>query len=160
MIFNAMRAMYMVTRCVLKGFGKLLEIIEMYKRIKQGAPPSMILSMIFMDDLVETLKRKCIVKPILYDLIFYYMHMILKCSIVNCLWKNVLIEAITEKKKKKFNIDINITCSILNCSWTRFSSSANRCLFILVCNLEASFSATIEAASVADIVVAVDESLD
>lgn len=103
-IFNAMRAMYMVTRCVLKGFGKLLEIIEMYKRIKQGAPPSMILSMIFMDDLVETLKRKCIVKPILYDLIFYYMHMILKCSIVNCLWKNVLIEAITEKKRRNLTL--------------------------------------------------------
>ena len=57
-MFNAIRSMYMVTRCVLKGFGKLSEVIEMHTGIKQGASSSVILFIIFKDDIVQTLKIK------------------------------------------------------------------------------------------------------
>ena len=58
-ILEAIKAMYMCTRCVLKSAGKLSEIFYTYSGIKQGAPSSVILFIIFMDDVINELKEKC-----------------------------------------------------------------------------------------------------
>ena len=60
MPLEAIKATYKVTRCVLKGFGKLSDVFLTYSGIKQGAPSSVILFIIFMDDIVEVLKQKCV----------------------------------------------------------------------------------------------------
>ena len=51
---------YKVTRCVLKGFGKLSDLFQTFSGIRQGAPSSVILFIIFMDDVIKILKEKCV----------------------------------------------------------------------------------------------------
>ena len=60
--------MYSVTRCVLKGFGKLSDVFNTYTGIKEGACSSVILFIVFLDDIIDNLKRFCNVEPILNDL--------------------------------------------------------------------------------------------
>ena len=67
-IFNSLKSIYSVTRCVLKGFGKLSEVFETFTGIKQGASSSVILFIVFLDDIIDHLKQHCIVEPILNDL--------------------------------------------------------------------------------------------
>ena len=67
-IFNSPKYIYSVTRCVLKGFGKLSEVFETFTGIKQGASSSVILFIVFLDDIIDHLKQHCIVEPILNDL--------------------------------------------------------------------------------------------
>ena len=58
-LLEAIKAMYAITRCVLKSCGKLSDIFCTYTGIKQGAPSSVILFIIFMNNIVETIKEKC-----------------------------------------------------------------------------------------------------
>ena len=51
---------YKVTRCVLKGFGKLSDLFQTFSGIRQGAPSSVILFIIFMDGVSKILKDKCV----------------------------------------------------------------------------------------------------
>ena len=55
-LLEAIKATYSVTRCVLKGFGKLSDVFQTFSGIKQGAPSSVILFIIFMDDVIDVLK--------------------------------------------------------------------------------------------------------
>ncbi len=101
-LFYALKSIYSVTRCVLKSFGKLSDVFETHTGIKQGASSSVILFIIFMDDIIDTLKEKCLIEPILKDL-----HSLLHADdtvvlstnrelfIHKC---NVLIDTIKEKK--------------------------------------------------------------
>ena len=59
-LLEAIKATYKVTRCALKGFGKISDVFITYSGIKQGAPSSVILFILFMDDVVEVLKLKCV----------------------------------------------------------------------------------------------------
>ena len=47
-------------RCILKSFGKISDVFRTFSGIKQGAPSSVILFIIFMDDVIVSLKDKCI----------------------------------------------------------------------------------------------------
>ena len=67
-IFNSLKSIYSVTRCVLIGFGKLSEVFETFTGIKQGASSSVILFIVFLGDIIDHLKQHCIVEPILNDL--------------------------------------------------------------------------------------------
>ena len=59
-LFHSLKSIYSVTRCVLKGFGKLSEVFETHTGIKQGASSSVILFIIFMDDIIDHLKENCL----------------------------------------------------------------------------------------------------
>ena len=67
-MFYSLKSIYSVTRCVLKGFGKLSEVFETYTGIKQGASSSVILFIVFMDDIIDYLKENCLIEPIIRDL--------------------------------------------------------------------------------------------
>ena len=67
-IFYAIKSMYSVTRCVLKSGQKLSDIFTTHSGIKQGAPSSVILFIIFMDQFIDDLQKKCIKENILGDL--------------------------------------------------------------------------------------------
>ena len=67
-LFYALKSIYSVTRCVLKGFGKISEVFLTHSGIKQGASSSVILFIIFMDDIIDSLKENCLIEPILKDL--------------------------------------------------------------------------------------------
>ena len=56
-LLEALKAMYLCTRCVLKSAGKLSDVFYTYSGIKQGAPSSVILFIIFMDDIIDILKK-------------------------------------------------------------------------------------------------------
>ena len=58
-LLEAIKASYKVTKCVLKGFGKLSDVFTTFSGIKQGAPSSVILFIVFMDEIVDVLKEKC-----------------------------------------------------------------------------------------------------
>ena len=124
-LFYALKSIYSVTRCVLKSFGKISEVFETHTGIKQGASSSVILFIIFMDDIIDTLKENCLVEPILRDL-----HSLLHADdtvvlstnrelfIHKC---NVLIDTIKEKKmslnyKKSGYFIINGTVEDVKCN--------------------------------------------
>ena len=67
-MLNALMRMYSRTRCVLKGFEKLSEVVEMHTGIKQGASSSVILFITFLDDIIDGLKEKCAAEAIINDL--------------------------------------------------------------------------------------------
>ena len=136
-LLNAIKASYRATRCVLKGFGKLSDIFMTFSGIKQGAPSSVVLFIIFMDDVVSTLKTKCVDEFLLKNL-----HVLLhaddtvllslnrKLFITKC---NILIEAFSEKKLqlnlgKSAYMIINPKCSDdrvhikLKSGWLPYSS--------------------------------------
>ena len=101
-LFYALKSIYLSTRCVLKGFGKISEVFETHTGIKQGASSSVILFIIFMDDIIDKLKESCLIEPILKDL-----HSLLHADDTVVLSTNrelfthkcnVLIETITQKK--------------------------------------------------------------
>ncbi len=124
-MFYALKSIYSITRCVLKGFGKISEVFETHTGIKQGASSSVILFIIFMDDIIDTLKQNCLIEPILKDL-----HSLLHADdtvvlstnrevfIHKC---NVLIDTIKEKKmslnyKKSGYFVINGTVEDVKCN--------------------------------------------
>lgn len=103
-IFNSLKSIYSVTRCVLKGFGKLSEVFETYTGIKQGASSSVILFIVFLDDIIDDLKQNCLVEPILNDL-HCLLHaddtMLLSTSREQFIHKcNILLKLISDKKMK------------------------------------------------------------
>ena len=67
-LLQAIKEMYTVTRCVLKNGGKLSDVFRTYSGIKQGAPSSVTLFIIFMNDIAEILKEKCINEYIIGNL--------------------------------------------------------------------------------------------
>ena len=67
-MFYAIKAMYSVTRCVLTSGHKLSDVFMSYTGIKQGAPSSVILFIIFMDQFIVTLRQKCIKENVIGEL--------------------------------------------------------------------------------------------
>ena len=58
-MLHAIKAMYASTKCVIKSGNKLSNIFSTYSDIKQGAPSSVILFIIFMDELIDIMHEKC-----------------------------------------------------------------------------------------------------
>ena len=135
-LFYALKSVYSVTRCVLKGFGKISEVFETHTGIKQGASSSVILFIIFMDDIIDKLKENCLIEPILNDL-HSLLHaddtIILSTNRELFIHKcNVLVDIIKEKKmslnyKKSGYFIINgtaedIKCNLkLNSGWLKYN---------------------------------------
>ena len=67
-IFYAIKATYTVTRCVLTSGQQLSDIFSTYSGIKQGAPSSVILFVLFMDQFIGNLRQKCISENLLGEL--------------------------------------------------------------------------------------------
>ena len=64
-IFYAIKAMYSATKCIVKAGQKLSDIFLTHSGIKQGAPSSVILFIIFMDDFIDIVRDKCIKEPVI-----------------------------------------------------------------------------------------------
>ena len=64
-MFYAIKSIYSVTKCVLKAGDKLSDVFRTYTGIKQGAPSSVILFLIFMDEFIVLLREKCIAENVL-----------------------------------------------------------------------------------------------
>ena len=64
----AIKATYSVTRCVLVSGKKLSDILLTFNGIKQGAPSSVILFILFMNQLISMLRQTCIAENILGEL--------------------------------------------------------------------------------------------
>ena len=99
-LLEALKLMYLCTRCVLKSAGKLSDIFHAYSGIKQGAPSSVIL-FIFMDDVIDTLKEKCVNEFIINNLHCLLhaddtlvMSLDFTCFVHKC---NVLVNCFTKK---------------------------------------------------------------
>ena len=67
-LLEAIKATYKSTRCVLKGFRKLSDVFQTHSGIKQGAPSSVILFIIIMDDVIDNLKNKYVDESIIKNL--------------------------------------------------------------------------------------------
>ena len=101
-MLSSLKSIYSCRRCALKGFGKLSEVFETFTGIKQGASSSVILFIVFLDDIIDILKQKCIIEPILNNL-HCLLHaddtLLISTSRNNFIHKcNVLINVITSKK--------------------------------------------------------------
>ena len=68
-MLEALKSIYSTTRCILKYFGKLSNVFETHTGIKQqGASSSVILFIIFMDEIIDILNDKCIKEPVINSL--------------------------------------------------------------------------------------------
>ena len=101
-MLNAIKAMYSVTKCLLKVGNKLSDVFLSHSGIKQGAPSSVILFIIFMDEFIDFVRERCMQEPIINSL-----HLLLHADdtavlstdkqlfIQKC---NVLLQGFREKK--------------------------------------------------------------
>ena len=101
-IFYTLKSTYAVTRCVLRGFGKLSEVFQTYTGIKQGASSSVILFILFLDDIIDYLRNNCLIEPVLNDL-HCLLHaddtLIISTNRTNFIHKcNLLVDILREKK--------------------------------------------------------------
>ena len=106
-MLNALKAMYTVTTCVICLSGKLSSAFCTYCGIRQGAPSSSGLFMVFVNDLIDFLREHCAIEPIIDN-----MHALLHADDTLILATNrtlfekkcnLLIEYF-EKNKLKLNI--------------------------------------------------------
>ena len=67
-MLEALKSIYSTTRCILKCFGKLSDVFETHTGIKQGASSSVILFIVFTDEIIDILKEKCIKEPVINSL--------------------------------------------------------------------------------------------
>ena len=67
-LFYAIKATYVITRCILVSGKELLDIFLTFSGIKQGAPSSVILFILFMDKFINIVREKCIPETLLGDL--------------------------------------------------------------------------------------------
>ena len=67
-IFYAIKSMYSITKCILKSGYTFSEIFMTYSGIKQGAPSSVILFLIFMDDCIVEFLDTCIDETVIGNL--------------------------------------------------------------------------------------------
>ena len=138
-IFNSLKSIYSVTKCVLRGFGKLSEVFETHTGIKQGASSSVILFILFLDDIIDNLKKNSLVEPVLRDL-HCLLHaddtLLLSTNRIQFTKKcNLLIKMFTDKKmqmnfkKSGYMIingkkEIDIKCPLrLTSGWLQYKAS-------------------------------------
>ena len=67
-MFYAIKSMYTVTKCTLKSGKKLSDVFYTHTGIKQGAPSSVTLFLLFMDEFIAHLRTKCIEEKIIGSL--------------------------------------------------------------------------------------------
>ena len=72
-LFYAIKAMYSVTQCVIKSGKKLSDVFLTHSGIKQGAPSSIILFIIFMDEFIDVTRERCIRERVL-ELLHILLH--------------------------------------------------------------------------------------
>ena len=101
-MFYAIKSMYSVTKCILKMGVKFSDVFYTHTGIKQGAPSSVTLFLIFMDEFISLLREKCIDENVIGNL-----HILLHADDTVILSTNrelfttkcnTLITALTEKK--------------------------------------------------------------
>ena len=94
--------MYISTKYILKSGKKLSDIIQSYSGIKQGAPSSVILFIIFMDGFIDIVREKCVAENIIgvLDLLLHADDTIVLSTERNLFIEkcNILIEAFGGKK--------------------------------------------------------------
>ena len=64
-LLNAIKAMYSVTKCIIKSGKKLSDIFITHSGIKQGAPSSVILFIIFMNEFIDIVRQQCVHEQII-----------------------------------------------------------------------------------------------
>ena len=101
-LFNAIKAMYSCTKCIIKVGNKLSDVFQTYSGIKQGAPSSVILFVIFMDGFIDVVREKCIREQVI-ELLHILLHAddtaVLSTNRLLFIKKcNVLLAAFKEKK--------------------------------------------------------------
>lgn len=64
----ALKLIYSNTACILSFFGETSELLNMFTGIRQGVPSSVLLFLVFIDDLISYLKRICTIEPIIHDM--------------------------------------------------------------------------------------------
>ena len=79
-LFYAIEAMYTTTRCITKSGKKLSDIFLTHSGIKQGAPSSVMLFVIFMDEFIDVVRDKCMKENVFY--ILYFMQMTQQFSVL------------------------------------------------------------------------------
>ena len=67
-MLSVLKMIYSNTTCILSFFGETSQLINMYTGIRQGAPSSVLLFLIFIDDLILYLKSKCSIELIIHDM--------------------------------------------------------------------------------------------
>ena len=72
-LFNAIKAMYSATKCVIKSGKKLSDVFLTHSGIKQGAPSSVILFIIFMNKFIDIVREKCIGEEVI-ELLHILLH--------------------------------------------------------------------------------------
>ena len=92
-LFYAIKATYKITRCILVSGKKLSELFLTFSGIKQGAPSSVILFILFMDKFVSIVKEKCLPENMLGEL-----HMLLHAD------DTVIFSTSRKKFIKKCNV--------------------------------------------------------
>ena len=109
---------------MLRGFDKLSEVFETHTSIKQGAASSVILFIIFLDDIIDKLKKDCLTEPVLRDL-HCLLHaddtLVLSTNRTQFIQKcNLLVDMIQDKKmqldyKKSGYMIVNAKKNDLKC---------------------------------------------
>ena len=64
-LFTAIKAMYSSTRIIIKSGSRLSEIFSGFSGIKQGAPSSVVLFVIFMDQFIDIVRERCVKEPVI-----------------------------------------------------------------------------------------------
>ena len=64
-MLQALKRVYSFTTCVIGSAATAMEEFRTYSGIQQGAPSSVLLFIIFMDELVDHVQRCCVEEPIL-----------------------------------------------------------------------------------------------
>ena len=67
-LFYAIKAMYSTTKCIIKSGKKLSDVFLTHSGIKQGAPSSVILFIIFMDEFIDIVRGRCVREKIIESL--------------------------------------------------------------------------------------------
>ena len=67
-MFEALKKVYVFSTSIVRFIGRLSESFETFSGIKQGAASSVILFIMFMDDIIDYIKERCVVEPLLHDI--------------------------------------------------------------------------------------------
>jgi len=67
-MLNALKLLYLPTYCILSFYGQFSELFETCTGIRQGAASSVLLFIVFINDLIIYLKSKCVDEPLIDNL--------------------------------------------------------------------------------------------
>ena len=64
-MFRALKSLYSCTKCVMSSGNETSTPFQTYTGIRQGAPSSVLLFILFIDDMISFLKTNCIEEPLI-----------------------------------------------------------------------------------------------